>query len=45
MSGEGERDLDDTGDRGFSGAKAALTREQYETEKVLLARDRTVPAD
>lgn len=45
VEGEGEKDLDDSGDSGFSGVKAALTRDQYETKKVLLARDRTVPAD
>ena len=45
VEGEGEKDLDDSGDTGFSGAKAALTRDQYETKKVLLVRERTVPAD
>jgi ABC-type uncharacterized transport system involved in gliding motility auxiliary subunit len=42
--GEGERDIDDSGDRGLSGLKAALGKSQYETQKVLLARERAVPA-
>lgn len=42
--GEGERDIDDTGDRGLSGVKAALGRSQYATQKVLLAREGKVPA-
>jgi ABC-type uncharacterized transport system involved in gliding motility auxiliary subunit len=41
--GEGERDIDDTGDSGLSGWKAALARSQYETQKVLLAREGRVP--
>ena len=43
--GEGERDLDDTGDRGWSGAKGALTKNQYETRKVALLREKKVPDD
>ncbi len=43
--GEGERDLEDSGDRGWSGAKGALTKNQYETKKVALLREKTVPAD
>jgi ABC-type uncharacterized transport system involved in gliding motility auxiliary subunit len=42
--GEGERDVDDTGDRGFSAVKAALGKSQYETQKVLLVREGKVPA-
>jgi ABC-type uncharacterized transport system involved in gliding motility auxiliary subunit len=42
--GEGERDIDDSGERGFSGLKAALARSQYETQKVLLVREGKVPA-
>jgi len=42
--GEGERDIDDGSDRGFSAVKAALGRSQYETQKVLLAREGKVPA-
>src|SRR6185436_4605001 len=44
VSGEGERDMDDSGERGFSGLKAALGRSQYETLKVLLVREGKVPA-
>jgi ABC-type uncharacterized transport system involved in gliding motility auxiliary subunit len=42
--GEGERDIDDGGDRGFSAWKAALVKSQYETQKVLLVREGKVPA-
>jgi ABC-type uncharacterized transport system involved in gliding motility auxiliary subunit len=42
--GEGERDIDDSGDRGFSALKAALGKSQYETQKVLLVREGKVPA-
>jgi ABC-type uncharacterized transport system involved in gliding motility auxiliary subunit len=45
VEGEGERDIDDSGERGFSGAKAALARNQYEVKKVLLLREKAVPAD
>lgn len=45
VEGEGERDIDQTGDLGFSGAKAALGRSQYETKKVLLLREKSVPAE
>lgn len=43
--GEGERDIDQSGDQGFSAAKAALGKSQYETKKVLLLREKTVPAE
>jgi ABC-type uncharacterized transport system involved in gliding motility auxiliary subunit len=42
--GEGERDVDDTGERGFSAVKSALGKSQYETQKVLLVREGKVPA-
>jgi ABC-type uncharacterized transport system involved in gliding motility auxiliary subunit len=42
--GEGERDIDDSGERGFSALKSALGRSQYETQKVLLVREGKVPA-
>jgi ABC-type uncharacterized transport system involved in gliding motility auxiliary subunit len=45
VEGEGERDIDDGADRGFSAAKAALNKSQYETKKVVLARESAVPAD
>ena len=41
--GSGERDLDDGADRGYSGVKAALEKNQYQTQKVLLARESEVP--
>src|SRR5262249_15145409 len=43
--GEGERDLDDSGERGYSSAKAALGKTQYETRKVVLLRDKKVADD
>jgi ABC-type uncharacterized transport system involved in gliding motility auxiliary subunit len=43
--GEGERDPEDSGDRGYSAAKGALTRGQYEVKKVLLLRETKVPED
>jgi len=45
VEGEGERDIDDGAARGYSGAKAALAKSQYETRKVFLAREGAVPAD
>lgn len=45
VEGEGERDIDDGSPRGYSGARAALAGTQYETRKVLLAREGAVPAD
>jgi ABC-type uncharacterized transport system involved in gliding motility auxiliary subunit len=43
--GEGERDIEDSGDSGWSGAKAALGKNQYETKKVALLREKKVPDD
>ncbi len=43
--GEGERAADDSGERGFSGAKAALTKSQYEVKSVFLLREKKVPSD
>jgi ABC-type uncharacterized transport system involved in gliding motility auxiliary subunit len=43
--GEGERAEDDSGERGFSVAKAALAKNQYETKKVLLLREKKVPSE
>jgi ABC-type uncharacterized transport system involved in gliding motility auxiliary subunit len=42
--GEGERDIDDSGDGGFSSVKASLGKSQYETQKVILLREKSVPA-
>jgi ABC-type uncharacterized transport system involved in gliding motility auxiliary subunit len=43
--GEGERDIDDRGDLGYTGAREALTKSQYVTKKVVLVHERGVPAD
>ena len=45
VEGEGERDIDQSGDQGYSSARAALGRSQYETKKVLLLRERNVPPE
>ena len=45
QEGEGERDLDAGGEGGFTGAKCILAKSQYETKKVLLLREKAVPAD
>ncbi len=44
-TGEGERSAEDSGDRGLSGAKTALTKNQYETKEVILLREKKVPAE
>jgi hypothetical protein len=41
--GEGERDLDDGGDRGYSAAKSALEKNQYQTRKEFVAREPAIP--
>ena len=45
VEGEGERSTDDTGERGYSGAKAALTENQYDLQTVFLLRERAVPEE
>jgi gliding motility-associatede transport system auxiliary component len=45
VEGEGERDIDDSSELGYTGAREALTKSQYLTKKIVLARERTVPAD
>jgi len=45
VEGEGERDIDDGADGGLSAAKSALSKSQYETKKVALARETAIPAD
>jgi hypothetical protein len=45
VEGEGERAADDTGEGGFSGAKASLTKSLYEVKSVFLLREKKVPAD
>lgn len=44
VEGQGERSPEDSGDRGFSGAKAALGTNLYDVESVFLLREQTVPA-
>jgi ABC-type uncharacterized transport system involved in gliding motility auxiliary subunit len=43
--GEGERDPDDSSEAGLSSARSALQKAQYETKKVLLLREKKVPAE
>ena len=43
--GEGEKDIDDADESGLSGIKSALGRDLYDTRKVVLARETTMPAD
>jgi ABC-type uncharacterized transport system involved in gliding motility auxiliary subunit len=45
LEGEGERSGEETGDRGFSGAKAQLTKSLYDVKSVFLMREKVVPAD
>ncbi len=45
VSGEGERDIDDVAEAGFSGAKSALGKSQYETKKFVLLQEGKIPAD
>ncbi len=45
VEGEAERDIDQSGDLGFSGAKAALGQSQYDAKKILLLREKSVPAE
>ena len=45
IEGEGERAADDTGERGFSGAKSSLTKSLYDVKSVFLLREKKVPAD
>jgi len=45
LEGEGERSSEDSGERGFSGAKSSLTKALYEVKGVFLMREKAVPAD
>jgi ABC-type uncharacterized transport system involved in gliding motility auxiliary subunit len=45
LEGEGERSGEDSGERGFSGAKSSLTKALYEVKSVFLMREKTVPRD
>ena len=44
-SGEGERDLDDPSERGYSSAKGAIEKSQYEVKKIVLLQEQKVPVD
>ncbi len=44
-SGEGERDLDDPSDRGYTTAKGAIQKSQYDVKKIVLLQEQKVPAD
>jgi ABC-type uncharacterized transport system involved in gliding motility auxiliary subunit len=45
LEGEGERSGDDSGERGFSGAKSSLSKGLYDVKSVFLLREKKVPAD
>lgn len=45
VAGEGEADIDDFSDRGYSAAKGALAKSQYETKKVVLLQEGRIPED
>jgi ABC-type uncharacterized transport system involved in gliding motility auxiliary subunit len=45
VEGEGERSTEDTGERGYSGAKKALTDSQYEVQDLFLLREKAVPEE
>jgi len=45
LEGEGERSGEDSGERGFTGAKTALSKALYEVKSVFLLREKTVPSD
>ena len=44
-SGEGERDIDDPSEHGYTQAKTAVTKSQYEIKKVVLLQEQKVPED
>ena len=45
VAGEGEADLDDPSGRGYTAAKAALGKSQYQTKKFVLVQEGKIPAD
>jgi ABC-type uncharacterized transport system involved in gliding motility auxiliary subunit len=45
VEGEGERDVDATGERGYTGVKSSLEKSLYGVKKVLLLRENTIPPD
>jgi ABC-type uncharacterized transport system involved in gliding motility auxiliary subunit len=44
-SGEGQADIDDFSEQGYSAAKSALSKSQYETKKVVLLQEGKIPED
>ena len=44
-SGEGERDYEDSSERGYSGARSLITKSQYDIKKVVLLQEQKVPAE
>ena len=44
-SGEGEADVDDPSEHGYSGVKSAIAKSQYEIKKVVLLQEQKVPDD
>ncbi len=44
-SGEGERDIDDPSENGYSGARSAIAKSQYEIRKIVLLQEQKVPDD
>jgi ABC-type uncharacterized transport system involved in gliding motility auxiliary subunit len=45
LEGEGERSGEDSGERGFSGAKSSLTKSLYDVKSIFLLREKKVPSD
>ncbi len=45
LEGEGERAGEDSSERGFSGAKSALTKSLYDVKNVFLLREKKIPSD
>ncbi len=45
VEGEGERSSEDTGERGYSGVKSALTKSLYDVKDVFLLREKKVPTE
>jgi len=45
VEGQGERSAEDSSERGFSGAKTALTENQYEVQTAFLLREKAVPEE
>jgi ABC-type uncharacterized transport system involved in gliding motility auxiliary subunit len=45
VEGQGERSIEDSSERGFSGARDALTKNLYEVQTVFLLREKAVPAE